>query len=71
MLPYNISYSEEKGAFEKTEPIEATKEELDEILTYKKLHMLSHISRLARLWYILTVIGIVFGVIGLFILLFS
>jgi histidinol dehydrogenase len=39
--------------------LEVSKEELDELLTYKKLNMLSRISRLANLWYYTTIIGIV------------
>ena len=58
-LPYDIIYNEEKCTFEKLEPIEVSKEELDELLTYKKLNMLSRISRLANLWYYTTIIGIV------------
>ena len=72
-LPANVSCSyREEGdgiayyVFKKTEEIEFTKEELDELLKYKEIELLTEIRKHTRFFYILTIIGLVtIGVVGL------
>lgn len=71
-LPANVSVSwkEENGVayyvFKKTEEIEFTKEELDELLKYKEIELLTEIRKHTRFFYILSIIGLIsIGVVGL------
>ena len=63
-LPDHIVFSAEYSTFYKKEKLDFTQEEIKEILMHKQLELLTEIKSHTKFLYCLTIIGILFGVLG-------
>lgn len=71
-MPEGVVYDEDRLTFVRKESLEdLTSEEINELLKYKELDILSDIRGHTTLFYVLAIIGIIGSIIGVIALLAS